>query len=680
MLKLNRFTTSDWLYILMLTIAASLIGLGLYGIDDLKIMNNQTRSLYADRIVCLKQLSNIRYEYGAEIPRITQSVKNGTLTFGEAVTQLRDAEKIININWSDYKLTYQTAEENRLVKKTDILKTLADKADYNLESVLVKEDAPALNELVKKGVSENLAVVVQKVTQLMDLQVSVASEVSKNNEKLYQQASQKFILLIFISLFIALSLSFFIVRNIKQLINEILKSSDIIKESEQKYRSLLEHASDAIYLTDADNNFIEVNESMCEMTGYSREELFRLKVEGLEDPEQLETDPVLRWEQLPYEALIKEHRFVRKNGNVFDVEINIKKFVDNKVLVIARDITEKKLTQDIMLKEKTLSDAVINSLPGIFYLRNDTGKLLRWNKNLETVTGFTMHEIEGLVVRDMIASEDFGIMDKAAEKVFNDGYAMAEAKIKIKNGSKIPFLLTGCPIMYEGQLCLLGIGVDISSHVKAQEDLRLSEANLQTILNTTDTAYAVFDLFLNVLAFNQKAVSFVKDQYDRLPQKGDQLEDYFPKERFPEFADYAAAVLTGKNINYEIDYPQHDGSKLWYDVRLFPVTNNHQEILGVMMALYDVTGRKNAEQDLKNAYNRIQRHIKHIKDITWKQSHLIRSPLANLMALVQLLEVDPTDATVLGFIGTELKRLDSIIIEMASDVADQDIDQYDDDY
>jgi signal transduction histidine kinase len=93
----------------------------------------------------------------------------------------------------------------------------------------------------------------------------------------------------------------------------------------------------------------------------------------------------------------------------------------------------------------------------------------------------------------------------------------------------------------------------------------------------------------------------------------------------------------------------------------------------MMTALYDITERKNAEQDLKSAYQRIQSHINSIKDMAWKQSHLIRSPLANLKGLADMLKEDPSDAGVLGFIQDELCRMDNIIIEMADDVSGQGI-------
>ena len=220
-------------------------------------------------------------------------------------------------------------------------------------------------------------------------------------------------------------------------------------------------------------------------------------------------------------------------------------------------------------------------------------------------------------------------------------------------------------LVFEGRQVRLSLTNDITERLKAQESLQKSEANLQTILKTTDTAYALFDLELRAQAFNQKAIEFVKHEYYHYPKKGDLLVDFFLPDRFPQFLSFTRDVLKGDTVNYEIDYPQADGAVIWYFVSLFPITNNNKEILGMMLALYDITERKNAEHALKSAYERIQSHIDSIKDMAWKQSHLIRSPLANLKGLAAMLNEEPSDAEVLNFIQNELARMDIIIMEMA---------------
>src|SRR5476649_2070536 len=99
---LNKFSISVKLYLLIFITAAGLIGLGLYGINDLKKMNNNTRTLYADRVLCMQQLANIRYEYITGIFPVAQKVKNHELTPVDAIKRVQKAREIINKDWQDY--------------------------------------------------------------------------------------------------------------------------------------------------------------------------------------------------------------------------------------------------------------------------------------------------------------------------------------------------------------------------------------------------------------------------------------------------------------------------------------------------------------------------------------------------------------------------------------------------
>jgi two-component system, sporulation sensor kinase E len=576
-------------------------------------------------------------------------------------------------------------------------------------------------------------------------------------------------------------------------ITEQKMAEDLLKKSEEKYHSLIEHASDAIYLLDFDGNFTDVNESMCKMTGYSKEELLQLNIEALIDPEQLKTDPLVHGPRNPDKATIRERRFIRKNGEIFDIEANVKMFAGEKILVIARDITERKHADEVILREKTLSETIINSLPEVFYLRSETGEFLRWNKNFEKVTGYTSEEIKELHSGNLPIEQDREEVLKARANRKENGYATLEARVRTKNGAALPFLITVTSIIYENQPCVLGIAIDISlrkkseeelrssehkykllfesnplpmwmvakddlsviavneaaatlygytkeeimamdvtkfrhpddlreqaedwnrdvsdsarvirhvkkdgvvmfvqviaqdivfegrevrlsftnditEKIKAEETLKKSEANLKTIMDTTDTAYALMDKELNIMAFNQTALKFA-GKFNPHPVNGDKLADYLSSERMPQFLRYAGEVLNGKNISYEINYPQADDSVHWYYVRLFPITNDKNEIFGLMLALSDITERKKAEDSLKAAYAQIQDHINSIKDMAWKQSHLMRSPVANLKGLVSILETNPSDGELLRFITLELNRLDTVIIEMAEDASNHD--------
>jgi len=191
-------------------------------------------------------------------------------------------------------------------------------------------------------------------------------------------------------------------------------------------------------------------------------------------------------------------------------------------------------------------------------------------------------------------------------------------------------------------------------------------------METTDTAYVLMDQKLNVVEYNQKAIDFLTHQFNHPPVEGEILADYIPKERYAGFLKNAVKVLQGSDVSYEMNLSQEDGSVSWYYLRLFPIKKENNEIFGLMLALSDITERKNIEENLKTAYKRIQAHINSIKDMAWKQSHLIRGPVANLKGLNIMLKENPADGEVLKYIHEELERLDKVIIEMAEDASENE--------
>jgi PAS domain S-box-containing protein len=129
------------------------------------------------------------------------------------------------------------------------------------------------------------------------------------------------------------------------------ESEEQLKINEKKYRSLFEQASDAILIIDGQGGLIDVNTTVCSMFGYSKDELLQLNVANLIDPEELKVMPVRFTELEQGEHLFRERRVVRKDGNLFYVEINAKGIDRNQIMIIARDITNRKLTEQE--KEKT---------------------------------------------------------------------------------------------------------------------------------------------------------------------------------------------------------------------------------------------------------------------------------------------------------------------------------------
>jgi len=148
-------------------------------------------------------------------------------------------------------------------------------------------------------------------------------------------------------------------------------------------------------------------------------------------------------------------------------------------------------------KEKELSDTIIKSLPGIFYLFDNTGKYLRWNERLESISGYTANEIINMTPGDFFAEDEKAYIQSRIEKVFSEGSSDAEANLLIKGGKKIPYYFTGCAINYSGKPCLAGAGIDISELRRAEQLLALEKKVLAKTADPNTSLHTTIDCFLS---------------------------------------------------------------------------------------------------------------------------------------------------------------------------------------
>ena len=146
-----------------------------------------------------------------------------------------------------------------------------------------------------------------------------------------------------------------------------------------------------------------------------------------------------------------------------------------------QDITEEVIAKNQIINERNLSDSIINSLPGVFYLYTEQGRFLRWNQNLEKVSHYSAEEIAGMHPLDFFDSEEKELLTQKIENVFVTGEDYVQAHFLRKDKTKIPYYFTGKAILYEGKTCLLGVGLDFSDKVAAQEKIKETTQQLREL-------------------------------------------------------------------------------------------------------------------------------------------------------------------------------------------------------
>jgi PAS domain S-box-containing protein len=139
-----------------------------------------------------------------------------------------------------------------------------------------------------------------------------------------------------------------------------------------------------------------------------------------------------------------------------------------------RMTTELKTTtvsRDELARERDFSDSVIKSLPGVFYLFDEAGQFIRWNRNLEQVTEYSTEEISTMSPLQLFSSEDQQRVAETIEEAFREGEAWVEADILTQSGRSIPFYLSGVRLQIGEKQLLTGVGMNITERRAAEEEL-----------------------------------------------------------------------------------------------------------------------------------------------------------------------------------------------------------------
>lgn len=243
---------------------------------------------------------------------------------------------------------------------------------------------------------------------------------------------------------------------------------------------------------------LEVNESFSAITGYAREEVIGVSSDELKIWADREQERALAVDTL------------RRTGHVRNSKVRMR-FKDGSVhtmlcsaepisyqgrdcwLSVQVDISEMEHAREALAEEKALSDAIIQSLPGTFFLYDHNWRLLRWNKTLEESRGVPAEQLPGKKPSDFLQGED---MDKALRirhEIESEGEATLEASALNRDGSKTPYLYTTKLVKRGGRKFYVGVGTDISELKWAQVALKENEEKYRTLFESANDAIFLMD-------------------------------------------------------------------------------------------------------------------------------------------------------------------------------------------
>ncbi|NLF51306.1 MAG: PAS domain S-box protein [Leptolinea sp.] len=439
-------------------------------------------------------------------------------------------------------------------------------------------------------------------------------------------------------------------------ITEKRRAEEDLQLNEEKYRSYTEKISDVIWVLDPETQFFSyVSPSIEKLRGYSVDEIMAQPVDYVFRP-----DDVTRINQLLRDRLNDYLNGIVPLDRVYIDEIDQHCKDDSYILTeittnfqknpttgrieifgVTRDITDRRKMEIALKEENDLLEAVFNSVPGILFLYDADGNLLRWNSRHEEVTGYSAEELDHFNLynwfdgkeEDKIRVEDWVV------KVLETGFAVTEAEISTKTGEQILFEFTASRLEINRKAFFTGIGIDIRNRRQAEIKIMATTADLEkkkaeaaennkkllsmieeqkkaeeALQHEQYLMRTLMDTIPDTIWFKDKESRFLRVNEAQAKRLGamspsDLLGktdfDFFPQEHAKfAFEQEQEIIKKGQSIiNDDEMIVFSDRPPEWFSVSKLPLYDQSGKIVGTYGLARDITERKRAEEELQTAYD-----------------------------------------------------------------------------
>ncbi|MEO1814622.1 MAG: PAS domain S-box protein [Acetobacterium sp.] len=404
-----------------------------------------------------------------------------------------------------------------------------------------------------------------------------------------------------------------------------------IKDKESFFEELFRYNQEIMLLIDPDTLKIEdCNRSACLFYGKPYNEMVMTKISHFnclsEDQLKKEVEQAKNRERNQFYF---KHR--RGNGEISDVEVcssPISLDGRNYLFSIVADITGLQLDSDVLRKENTVLEkrvaertyalkelndqlitakaeleremlfikALFESIPGYLYVYDEAGRLIKWNKKHEEMTGYSADELANMTLDQWFEGDDLVRVWAAVDDVFKKGYGEIDANLIKKGGGKLLIRSNGVVMTLDGKNYFTGVGIDITESKRLETELAKESKLLETTLVSVGDGVISCDKNGHVLFINRVAEDLTGwTKNDALGKPIETVFNIINDINREKAGNIVAEVIQTKEIR-ELDNHTiliaRDGSERAIEDSAAPIIEDNGDVLGVVLVFRDYTEKK----------------------------------------------------------------------------------------
>ncbi len=430
------------------------------------------------------------------------------------------------------------------------------------------------------------------------------------------------------------------------------QTSEILTENKIRFRQLIETMDEGIMISDRNGKIIFVNERLCEITGYPREEIVGHRFVDL-SPIENRYRLFYKWKkEIDHGKASSTEAIVRKkSGEKLVLAITPSLLTNakgdfNGLIALARDITDQKALEKRLYEESQF----FQNDPAVLFRTNANGVINMYNR---AAFSFFETDIKGKYIQQLINVP----IEKSIKNIQPGGSFQFETSKK-----KITILFTVTKSETGDSLYFYGSNVTTLKEAN-REILKFMEA-----LEQSDSVIIITDPKERIVFVNRAMENYAGYKPEEIIGKTPRIfkSGLVSEETYRELKQ---AIYNGKKWEGEFINKKKDGTLFWEYAIITPVIDNKGQIINFVAVKNDITKQKEIETKHKKAIKEAEKANRLKSIFLANMSHEIRTPMNAIIGYTDLLLEDETDSKKKQYLEI-IKQSGTTLLNLINDILD----------